>query len=73
VKRPFNLFHRKNLYLRFANVERSFGNKASWDTPFPVLFRKFVNEVNALVYDNGLDNRALNRDIFDVKGTYDLQ
>jgi len=27
VKRPFNLFHRKNLYLRFADVERSFGNK----------------------------------------------
>ena len=30
VKRPYNLFHRKNLYLRFAKVERSFGNKASW-------------------------------------------
>jgi len=24
IKRPFNLFHRKNLYLRFASVKRSF-------------------------------------------------
>ena len=39
VKRPFNLFHRKNLYLRFADVERSFGNKTTWDTPFEVHFR----------------------------------
>ncbi len=34
VKRPYNLFHRKNLYIRFAEVDRSFGNKTSWDRPF---------------------------------------
>ncbi|MFX0087752.1 MAG: DNA adenine methylase, partial [Candidatus Hodarchaeota archaeon] len=33
-KRPFNLFHRKNLNLRLNNVSRSFGNKKTWDTPF---------------------------------------
>src|SRR5262245_3784342 len=30
IKRPYNLFHRKNLYLRTARVPRSFGNKATW-------------------------------------------
>jgi len=34
IKRPFNLFHRKNLYMRFAEVERSFGNKTTWDKGF---------------------------------------
>lgn len=29
VKRPFSLFHRKNLYIRLAHVDRSFGNKAT--------------------------------------------
>jgi hypothetical protein len=29
IKRPYNLFHRKNLYVRLAEVERSFGNKTS--------------------------------------------
>ena len=26
IKRPYNLFHRKNLYVRLKDVERSFGN-----------------------------------------------
>ena len=72
VKRPFNLFHRKNLYLRFADVERSFGNKTTWDTPFEVHFRSFVSEANTLVVDNGRANRALNEDVWDVGGDYDL-
>lgn len=72
VKRPFNLFHRKNLYLRFADVERSFGNKTTWDTPFEVHFKSFVSEVNGLVVDNGRDNLALNEDVWDVEGDYDL-
>jgi len=72
VKRPFNLFHRKNLYLRFADVERSFGNKTTWDTPFEVHFPAFVDEANALVVDNGRANRALNEDAWDVEGDYDL-
>lgn len=72
VKRPFNLFHRKNLYLRFAEVERSFGNKTTWDTPFEEHFKTFVNEVNALVVDNSQDNRALNENAQDVTTNYDL-
>ncbi len=72
VKRPFNLFHRKNLYLRFAEVERSFGNKASWDRPFEAWFRAFVEEANQAVFDNGQPNRALNFDALQVPGQYDL-
>lgn len=72
IKRPFNLFHRKNLYLRFAEVKRDFGNKATWDTPFEVHFRKFAEEANNAVFSNGQRNTALNLDIFDVNGNFDL-
>ena len=72
IKRPYNLFHRKNLYIRFAEVERSFGNKTSWDTPFSEWFRVFAAEVNRAVFDNGERNRALNLDAVDVAGEYDL-
>lgn len=72
VKRPYNLFHRKNLYLRFAEVERSFGNKASWDKPFEVWFRHFAHEANQAVFDNGQSNQALNLDVFDITDYFDL-
>ena len=72
VKRPFNLFHRKNLYLRLAKVSRTFGNKATWDKPFPEHFYNFLFEVNGLVFDNGRENRALNLDAAEVKGNFDL-
>jgi adenine-specific DNA-methyltransferase len=72
IKRPFNLFHRKNLYLRIADVERSFGNKTTWDKPFDDWFRIFVGEANRAIFDNGLTNRALNFDAVEVPGTYDL-
>lgn len=72
IKRPYNLFHRKNLYVRLQDVERSFGNKKTWDTPFEVHFRRFVNEANAAVFSNGENCRALNQDIFDIKPNYDF-
>lgn len=72
IKRPYNLFHRKNLYVRLQDVKRSFGNKKTWDTPFEVHFRKFAKEANDAVFDNGEVCKACNSDIFDVKSTYDL-
>ena len=72
IKRPFNLFHRKNLYLRFSDVERNFGNKTTWDTPFEVHFRQFVAEANQAVFCNGRKNKALNLDVFDIEGNFDL-
>lgn len=59
-KRPYNLFHRKNLYVRFADVKRSFGNKKTWDTPFEEHFKDFVREINGLVLNNKKKNLALN-------------
>ncbi|MBI4185995.1 MAG: DNA adenine methylase [Chloroflexi bacterium] len=72
IKRPFNLFHRKNLYIRFNDVKRSFGNKASWDRPFEQWFRHFATEANQAVFDNGRVNKALNLDPLDIPGTFDL-
>ncbi len=59
-KRPFNLFHRKNLYLRLNKVERSFGNKKTWDTPFEQLFSRAVREGNQAIFDNQRINQAFN-------------
>ncbi|MCL4458765.1 MAG: DNA adenine methylase [Chloroflexi bacterium] len=72
IKRPYNLFHRKNLYIRFAEVVRSFGNKTTWDRPFDEWFRIFIGEANQAVFDNSQMNRALNLDAADVPGEYDL-
>jgi adenine-specific DNA methylase len=66
AKRPYNLFHRANLYMRAANVSRGFGNKITWDTPFPVHFRAFAAEANAAVFDNGRANRAIQVDALDT-------
>lgn len=66
IKRPYNLFHRKNLYIRTAKVKRSFGNKKTWDTPFVEHFLYFIKEANNAVFDNGKKNQALYSDIFDV-------
>ena len=67
VKRPYNLFHRSNLYMRLANVKRSFGNKKTWDTPFEIHFRKFVKEYNEAVFDNGRNSKAFNEDILKLQ------
>jgi len=72
IKRPFNLFHRANLNLRLADVPRNFGNKVSWDKPFPDYFQQFATEISSAVFDNGRRNRALCADIFDIKPEYDL-
>lgn len=72
IKRPFNLFHRKNLYIRTADVERSFGNKTTWDRSFEGWFRDFVEEANQAVFDNGRPNRAVNYEAADVPGQFDL-
>ena len=62
AKRPFNLFHRKNLYLRHACVERTFGNKATWDRPFSNHFKQFAQEANRLVFKGQAKCRAMNHD-----------
>ena len=72
IKRPYNLFHRKNLYIRLSDVERNFGNKTTWDTSFEEHFRQFIIEANQAVFDNGKQNKALNLDVFNIDENYDL-
>lgn len=65
-KRPYNLFHRKNLYVRFADVKRGFGNKKTWDTPFEKHFLDIANEVNSLIFDNKQKCVSLNYDALNL-------
>ena len=73
VKRPFNLFHRANLSIRMADVERSFGNKATWEKPFPKHFRSFAEEINRFVCPGKHPCRAVNHDADHIpEADYDL-
>jgi len=72
VKRPYNLFHRQNLYMRTAEVERSFGNKTTWDTSFEEHFQGFVAIANDAIFDSGIPCASLCHDALDVPGEYDL-
>ena len=72
IKRPYNLFHRKNLYVRLQDVKRSFGNKKTWDTPFEVHFRKFAKEANDAVFEGKNKCISINNDVFDIDAKYDL-
>lgn len=67
IKRPFNLFHRKNLTLRTADVERSFGNKATWEREFEYYFKHFASQINLSVFDSGTLCRVENKDIFEIE------
>jgi len=72
-KRPYNLFHRKNLYMRLANTQRSFGNKKTWDTPFSELFIKFCDELSNKIISNKRRNIAKCENILEMnKKRYDL-
>jgi len=72
-KRPFNLFHRKNLSLRTARVKRTFGNKKTWDKSFKELLLKFNDEVSQKIFSNNLSNKAICGDILKSKNTtFDL-
>ncbi|GAF74730.1 unnamed protein product [marine sediment metagenome] len=72
IKRPFNLFHRKNLYIRTSEVQRNFGNKTTWDTSFEAHFKQFAAEANQAVFSNGQQNKAINLDVFDIEEKFDL-
>ena len=73
AKRPYNLFHRKNLDMRTRNVKRGFGNKTTWDKPFADHFRSFVKEINKSVVNSNFKCRAICQDVFSIKtGCYDL-
>ncbi len=71
-KRPYNLFHRANLYMRTANVKRTFGNKRTWDRPFDDHWLRFVEKANAAIIDGHGTCRAIRMDVLEVPGRFDL-
>ncbi|MEZ2441717.1 DNA adenine methylase [Chitinophaga sp. RCC_12] len=72
IKRPYNLFHRKNLNLRVNFNGGGFGNKVTWERSFEELFSKFLNELDTLVFSNGKKNLSLNTSALSCKKTADL-
>jgi len=72
AKRPYNLFHRRNLSMRTSDVPRTFGNKTTWDRSFDDHVRVFLDQAGAAVFDSGVACRATCCDVFDVPGQFDL-
>lgn len=72
AKRPYNLFHRRNLYMRTAEVKRGFGNKTSWDRPFEDHFRRFAAEANDSIFDSGGRCSSLSQDAILIEPIFDL-
>ncbi len=71
-KRPYNLFHRKNLYVRTSDVKRNFGNKTTWDKPFEEHFKQFIKEINNSIFNNQRENKSFCSDVFDLNINADL-
>lgn len=72
MKRPYNLFHRRNLYMRTAEVQRSFGNKTTWDRPFEDHFRDAVMSANGAIIDGGGSSKSTRGDVLAIEPDYDL-
>ncbi|MCH7720541.1 MAG: DNA adenine methylase, partial [Planctomycetes bacterium] len=72
AKRPYNLFHRRNLYMRTADVARTFGNKATWDRPFEDHVRCFAKQGAEAVFDSGTACVSTHGDVMDIAGTFEL-
>lgn len=73
IKRPFNLFHRRNLNLRTNDVERGFGNKTTWDKSVEHYFNRFAVEANRSVFDNDRGCVSENQSAFEINPQgYDL-
>lgn len=60
MKRPYNLFHRKNLNMRLNYTKGGFGNKQTWERSFEELFIRFISELDQVCFDNGRENSTHN-------------
>ncbi len=72
-KRPYNLFHRANLYMRTKDVERSFGNKTTWERPIIKHMQKFYKELaNYREYKLKYKVKVTCKSAFELRGKYDI-
>lgn len=73
-KRPFNLFHRKNLYIRLNNDKNTkFGNWATWERSFTELMLRAAKEIKNTRWSSECEPVVLEcTDALDLKPGYDL-
>jgi 16S rRNA G966 N2-methylase RsmD len=72
MKRPYNLFHRRNLYMRTADVRRGFGNKTTWDRRFDEHVGDAARAANDAIHDGGGSCKAIRGDVLAIDERYDL-
>lgn len=72
IKRPFNLFHRKNLSLRTNHTTSNFGNKVTWEKSFHELFIQFSNELKEVQFNNNKINNVTNYSALNCNTESDL-
>ena len=72
IKRPYNLFHRANLYMRTNQVKRSFGNKVTWDRSFGHYLRVFSDEFNRAIFQGEVPCQSLCEDVWQLPTDFDL-
>lgn len=72
IKRPFNLFHRRNLNLRLNHVESNFGNYVTWEKSFETLFRQFTDELNQFQFQQVPNVAIANHSALECPNVADL-
>lgn len=72
IKRPFNLFHRRNLNLRENHVESNFGNYVTWEKSFETLFRQFTDELNQFQFQRLPNVAVVNHSALECPHVADL-
>jgi adenine-specific DNA-methyltransferase len=72
MKRPYNLFHRRNLNMRMNYTTGNFGNKKTWERSFEELFIRLLNELDEVCVDNGKINTSHNYSALNCPLTADL-
>lgn len=64
MKRPYNLFHRANLYMRLSSVKRSFGNATTWAKPIAEHAQKAIDELlDAPFHSSGKGHEIINMNV----------
>jgi adenine-specific DNA-methyltransferase len=72
IKRPFNLFHRRNLNLRENHVKSNFGNHVTWEKSFESLFKQFTDELNQFQFQQLPNVEIVNHSALECPSVADL-
>lgn len=72
IKRPFNLFHRRNLNLRENHTVSAFGNYVTWEKSIDSLFLQFTDELNAFQFEERPNVQIVNHSALECPLQADL-